>query len=336
MIVLVTGGAGFIGAHLCRRLLDEGHRVVALDNFDPFYDRAVKEEGIRDLMPQDAFALVEEDVTEPAAVAARLDALAARHAWPRLDAVVHLAAKAGVRPSLEDPAAYYRTNVLGTQAMLDVARRADARAFVLGSSSSVYGNNSKVPFAEDDPVDHPISPYAASKRAAELAAYTYHHLHGLPVHALRFFTVYGPRQRPDLAIHKFARQMLDGRPVTMYGDGSSSRDYTFVADIVDGVVRSLARLEAQREYEIINLGGSEPILLRDLIAALAEALEVEPDVQRLPTQPGDVQRTFADVRKAGALLGYAPSTPIAEGLRAFARWVKAYYGTSAGMRHVDQ
>jgi nucleoside-diphosphate-sugar epimerase len=315
MTILVTGGAGFIGAHLCRRLLNDGHRVVALDNFDPFYARSIKEEGVRGLRQHSDFALIEADVAEVEAHANRLKAHAP-------DAVVHLAAKAGVRPSLEDPVAYQRTNVVGTQAMLAVARRLGVNAFVLGSSSSVYGNNEKVPFSENDAVDHPISPYAASKRASELLAYASHHLYGLPVHALRFFTVYGPRQRPDLAIHKFARQMLDGRPVTMYGDGSSSRDYTFVGDIVDGIVRSLERLRERNEFEIINLGGSEPILLRDLIATLAEALDVTPRIKRLPTQPGDVKRTCADIAKAEDLLGYVAETPLAEGLRIFAAWIQ--------------
>jgi nucleoside-diphosphate-sugar epimerase len=319
MTVLVTGGAGFIGGHLCRRLLRDGHRVVALDNFDPFYDRSIKEDGIRDLMAHRAFTLVEGNILDTEFVVRRMAALGTP------DAIVHLAAKAGVRPSIEDPTGYQRTNVLGTQSMLEVARRLGAGAFVLGSSSSVYGNNDKVPFGEDDRVDAPISPYAASKRACELVAHTYFHLHDLPVHALRFFTVYGPRQRPDLAIHKFARQMLDGHPVTMYGDGTSSRDYTFVADIVDGIVRSLDRLREHAEYEIINLGGSEPILLRDLIATLADALEADPAVERLPTQPGDVRRTFADVAKAERLLGYAPQTPLAEGLAHFARWARAYH-----------
>jgi len=211
--------------------------------------------------------------------------------------------------------------------MLEFARQMDIRTFLFGSSSSVYGNNDKVPFAETDAVHHPISPYAASKRSGELLAHTYHHLYDMSVHCLRFFTVYGPRQRPDLAIHKFARQLLSGEPITMYGDGTTSRDYTFVDDIVDGVVRSLQRAHALEtpEYEIINLGGSETTQLRDLISGIGEALGIEPDIQRLPMQPGDVKRTYADISHAQELLGYDPQTPIDEGLRVFGAWVKAYY-----------
>lgn len=319
MHVLVTGGAGFIGGHLCRRLLHDGHRVTAVDNFDPFYPRAIKEEGVCDLLDRPAFRLVEADVLD-------LDALTDDLRDQHVAAVIHLAAKAGVRPSIVDPMAYHRVNTLGTQAALELARRLDVRAFLLGSSSSVYGNTARVPFTEEDPVARPISPYAASKRAAELAAHTYHHLYGLTVHALRFFTVYGPRQRPDLAIHKFARLMLAGQPITLYGDGTTSRDYTYVDDIVDGVVRSLQRAVAHPgAFEVINLGGSQPVALSALIATLAEALEVEPQIERLPMQPGDVQRTYADVSRARRLLGYEPHTPIQVGIERFAAWVRAYY-----------
>jgi nucleoside-diphosphate-sugar epimerase len=223
--------------------------------------------------------------------------------------------------------AYEQTNVGGTQSMLEVAQELDIDTFIYGSSSSVYGNNDKVPFAEDDPVREPISPYAATKRSGELLAHTFHHLYDITVHCLRFFTVYGPRQRPDLAIHKFARQLLTGQPITMYGDGSSSRDYTYVEDIVDGIAQSLdrARRCENPEYEIINLGGSETTQLKDLIAGIGEAMDIEPDVKQLPTQPGDVKRTYADISKAQDLLGYTPDTPIDEGLQKFADWVTAYY-----------
>ncbi|WP_258096166.1 NAD-dependent epimerase/dehydratase family protein [Salinibacter sp. 10B] len=199
--------------------------------------------------------------------------------------------------------------------------------FIYGSSSSVYGKNDKVPFAEDDPVREPISPYAATKRSGELLAHTFHHLYDMTIHCLRFFTVYGPRQRPDLAIHKFARQLLTDQPITMYGDGTSSRDYTYVADIVDGIVRSLRRAKSldEPEYEIINLGGSKTTQLKDLISGIAEAMDIEPEIEQLPTQPGDVKRTFADISKARDLLGYEPDTPIEEGLQKFADWVKDYY-----------
>lgn len=348
MRICVTGGAGFIGAHLCRRLLDEGHRVVAVDDFDPFYPRSIKEEGIRDLKAREGFTLLERDINETETLVETLG---------DLDAVIHLAAKAGVRPSIEDPLAYERANVAGTQSMLEVARRLGVDVFLFGSSSSVYGNNEKVPFSEEDPVGRPISPYAATKRAGELAAHTYHHLYDMTIHCLRFFTVYGPRQRPDLAIHKFARQLLAGRPITMYGDGSTSRDYTYVDDIVDGVVRSLERAvspgaggreaasrqaggsdAASRqagggdaaprqapEFEIINLGGSETTRLDELIAGIGEAMGIEPEIERLPRQPGDVERTYADVSRARELLGWEPRTTMEEGLEKFAEWARQYY-----------
>jgi len=319
MRICVTGGAGFIGGHLCRRLLNDGHRVTAIDNFDPFYPRAMKEESIANL-PSESFTLMETSICNTGTI---LQTLHARD----IDAIIHLAAKAGVRPSIEAPGAYEQVNVGGTQSMLEVAEQLDIDTFIFGSSSSVYGNNEKVPFAEDDPVRHPISPYAATKRSGELLAHTFHHLHDLTVHCLRFFTVYGPRQRPDLAIHKFARQLLTDQPITMYGDGTSSRDYTYVDDIVDGVVRSLHRatsLDAP-EYEIINLGGSETTQLKDLISGIADAMGRTPEIKQLPEQPGDVERTYADISKARDLLGYKPDTPIEEGLRRFADWVTTYY-----------
>jgi nucleoside-diphosphate-sugar epimerase len=319
MHICVTGGAGFIGGHLCRRLLNDGHRVTAIDNFDPFYPRTMKEEGIESF-PRERFTLIETNICNTDAI---LHALHARD----VDAIVHLAARAGVRPSIEAPMAYEETNVGGTQSMLEVAQEHDIDTFIYGSSSSVYGNNDKVPFAEADPVREPISPYAATKRSGELLAHTFHHLYDIHVHCLRFFTVYGPRQRPDLAIHKFARQLLTDQPITMYGDGTSSRDYTYVADIVDGIVRSLRRAKGldNPEYEIINLGGSETTQLKDLISGIAEAMEITPEIDQLPTQPGDVERTYADISKAQELLDWAPETPINEGLQKFADWVKAYY-----------
>ena len=319
MHVCVTGGAGFIGGHLCRRLLNGGHHVTAIDNFDPFYPRAMKEEGIEDF-PRERFTLIEADIGDTDAL---LQALHARS----VDAIVHLAARAGVRPSIEAPRAYEKTNVGGTQSMLEVAQELGIGTFIYGSSSSVYGTNDTVPFAEADPVGEPISPYAATKRSGELLAHTFHHLYGLTVHCLRFFTVYGLRQRPDQAIHRFARQLLTGQPITMYGDGTSSRDYTYVADIVDGIVRSLRRATSigTPEYEIINLGGAETTQLKDLISGIADAMGTTPDIQRLPEQPGDVERTYADISKARRLLGYAPDTPIREGLQVFADWVKDYY-----------
>jgi nucleoside-diphosphate-sugar epimerase len=319
MTVLVTGGAGFIGGHLCRRLLTEGYRVIAIDNFDPFYPRAIKEEGIGDL-PQQKFSLIETNVCNTGTI---LQSLHTRN----VDAIIHLAAKAGVRPSIEAPGAYERVNVGGMQSMLKVAQRLEVDTFLFGSSSSVYGNNDKVPFSEGDPVREPISPYAATKRSGELLAHTFHHLYDITVHCLRFFTVYGPRQRPDLAIHKFARQLLTDQPITMYGDGTSSRDYTYIDDIVAGVTSSLHRARGLEvpEYEIINLGGSETTQLRDLITGIGEALGIEPEIEQFPRPAGDVERTYADISKARELLGYEPDTPIEEGLEKFAGWVKAYY-----------
>jgi nucleoside-diphosphate-sugar epimerase len=317
MHVLVTGGAGFIGGHLCERLLRDGHAVTAVDNFDPYYARAQKEANVHAARTAPRFRLVEEDVRDAAVTTELL-------VRGDVDAVVHLAAKAGVRPSIEAPAAYYEVNVMGTQRLLEAARLGGVATFILGSSSSVYGDDAPVPFSEADRADRPISPYAASKRAAELQAHTYHHLYGMTVHALRFFTVYGPRQRPDLAIHKFARLLLRGEALPIYGDGSTSRDYTYVGDIVQGIVQSLARAEAHPgEYEVINLGHATPVRLDDLVTTLADALGVTPRLDFQPMQPGDVAHTYADVRKARRLLGYRPATPLREGLARFAAWMKA-------------
>jgi UDP-glucuronate 4-epimerase len=320
MHVLVTGGAGFIGGHLCRRLLKEGHAVSAVDNFDPYYDRELKEEGIADLTGRPHFHFYEQDINNTAFLRSVLEGRS-------LDAIVHLAAKAGVRASIDNPVGCAHANITGTQSMLECARQMEVDTFILGSSSSVYGNNEKVPFSEEDAVHHPISPYAASKRSGELLAHTYHHLYDMTVHCLRFFTVYGPRQRPDLAIHTFARQLLAGRPITMYGDGTSSRDYTYIEDILDGVVAALHRAHAQAnpEYEIINLGGSETTELLDLIHGLGDALGIDPKIEQQPMPPGDVKRTYADIAKAHKLLRYTPETPIEEGLKRFADWVQGYY-----------
>ncbi len=318
--ILVTGGAGFIGGHLCRRLLDIGHSVTAIDNFDPFYPRAIKEGGIRDLLTRSEFALIEADIND-------LEALSRDLHGAKIEAVVHLAAKAGVRPSIEDPVSYQKANIQGTLSVLELARRLEVKTFLFGSSSSVYGNNMKVPFSEGDPVEHPISPYAATKRAGELLAHTYHHLFGMTVHCLRFFTVYGPRQRPDLAIHKFARLLLDNQQIPMFGDGGSSRDYTFVSDIVDGVSRSLKRamLAATPEYQILNLGGNGTTRLSDLIVMLGQGLGVTPVINRLPREPGDVDHTWADVSRAHSLLGYKPEIQMEDGIRMFCDWLVDYH-----------
>jgi UDP-glucuronate 4-epimerase len=322
MQLLVTGGAGFIGSHLCERLVGQGHDVLAVDNFDPFYDPAIKRANLLALSGVPSFRLVEADIRD----LERLESAVAGVARGGVDVIVHLAARAGVRPSLEQPIEYSRTNVEGTTVLLELARRLEVKRFVFGSSSSVYGNNPKVPFAEDDPVDGPISPYAATKRAGELICHTYFHLYGISTICLRFFTVYGPRQRPDLAIHKFARLMAAGRPIPLFGDGSMSRDYTYVDDILEGVDGAI-RLTGGDEpvFEIINLGESRTTTTGDLIRQIGEALGVEPRIESFPPQPGDVERTFADVSKARRLLGYDPITPVELGLPRFVEWFRKEY-----------
>jgi UDP-glucuronate 4-epimerase len=314
--VLITGGAGFIGSLLAERLLDAGATVIGVDNFDPFYDPAQKRRNLADALRHPRFRLLELDCADLPALETALDDTA-------FDVVVHLAAKAGVRPSIQDPVSYMHANVVATQALLELARRRDVGRFVFGSSSSVYGNTSQVPFSETQPVDRPISPYAASKRACELLCHTHHHLYGLGVLSLRFFTVYGPRQRPDLAIRKFATLMLRGEPIPMFGDGATERDYTWVDDILDGVTAAIERTRTvPGELELINLGGSRTTSLARLIQLIGDALGVEPTIQRLPMQPGDVLRTWADVSRAEELLGYRPTTPIEEGIPRFARWIR--------------
>lgn len=310
--VLVTGGAGFIGSHVVERLLAAGRRVVAVDSFDDFYAPAVKRRNVRLALAHPAYTLVEADIRDEA----RMHDVAARH---DVDTIVHLAARAGVRPSIEQPLLYQSVNGTGTTVMLEVARRRRVKNFLFGSSSSVYGESGEVPFREDMRVDRPVSPYAATKKANEEIAFTYHHLYGLPVTCLRFFTVYGPRQRPEMAIHAFARAIGEGRPLTLYGDGSSSRDYTYVDDIVDGVVAALDRPQA---YEVVNLGGSRTTSLVDLVALLEARLGRRAIVERLPAQPGDVTITYADVSRAHRLFGYTPRVPIEQGLDRFARWLE--------------
>lgn len=319
MKVVVTGGAGFIGSHLCGELLDRGHRVVAVDAFDAFYDPAVKRGNVASLAGRGDFRLVEADVRDRAGMEAAVRAAGGEGS----DVVVHLAARPGVRPSIERPELYADVNVGGTTAVLELARSLGIGRFVFGSSSSVYGNNDRVPFSEDDPVERPISPYAATKRAGELLCHAYHHLYGMSVVCLRFFTVYGPRQRPDLAIHKFARLMADGAPVPLYGDGSTERDYTYVDDIVQGVLGAVDYTGSNPgAFEIVNLGESQTVPLRRLVELLAGSLGVTPRIERLPLQPGDVTRTYADVGKARRLLGYTPTTPIDAGIPLFVEWFR--------------
>ncbi|HSZ83049.1 MAG TPA: NAD-dependent epimerase/dehydratase family protein [Polyangia bacterium] len=321
MRVLVTGAAGFIGSHLSERLVARGDEVVGLDNFDAFYPRAVKERNVAALMASPRFSLVDGDVRAP-------DDLARAFAT-RPDVVVHLAALAGVRPSLADPARYADVNVLGTVRVTEAARAHGVRRLVFASSSSVYGLDSAPPFKESDPCLKPLSPYASTKRAGELGLFAAHHLYDLDVTCLRFFTVYGPRQRPDLAIHKFARLILAGKPIELYGDGTTSRDYTWIDDIIDGVVASLDQTgeageqgSAARAFRIYNLGGSRTTTLIGLVELLSDALGKKPVIEWRPEQPGDMKRTLADVSFVGRALGYAPRVPIEEGIARFAAWVK--------------
>jgi UDP-glucuronate 4-epimerase len=318
MKTIVTGGAGFIGSHLVDRLIADGGEVIVVDNFDPFYPRADKEANLAAALAHPRCRLAELDIRDGPAV----EALVARS---RPDAIVHLAARAGIRPSIADPRLYAEVNVVGTVAWLEGACRLEPRPrFVYASSSSVYGDRSDPPFREGDRVDRPVSPYAATKRACELLAHTFHHLHGLPVTGLRFFTAYGPRNRPDLAVAKFTRLIDRGEPVTMFGDGMTRRDYTYIDDIVDGIVRAIERCSSNALY---NLGRSDPIALREMIDMLAEALGKPARIRSLPEQPGDVRQTFADVSLAGSELGYSPQVPFREGIRRYIAWYRGTTGS---------
>jgi len=305
--VLVTGGAGFIGSHLVLALIDRGDAVSIVDNFDPFYPKRLKR---RALHPQ--ARLIEADIRDQEAMLRAFGEM-------KPDVVVHLAALAGVRPSLERPATYMDVNVRGTACVLEAAREAGTPRFVLGSSSSVYGAHAQAPFRETARVDAPESPYAASKVASEVLARTFHNLYGIEVAALRFFTVYGPRQRPDLAIHKFSRRMLAGQPLPFFGDGSTRRDYTWVDDIIAGVI---AACDVPLKFDVLNLGGAHTTSLAELVTLLEASLGVKAILDRQPAQPGDVPLTSADVSHSGEVLGYAPRTPIRAGLKQFVEWLR--------------
>jgi UDP-glucuronate 4-epimerase len=314
MKILLTGAAGFIASHLAESLLADGFEVVGLDNFDDFYDPAVKEENLSRARDHQGFSLVRGDIRD----SARLEDLP-----EDIETIVHIAAKAGVRPSILDPVAYYDVNVHGTLRLLEMARTRGIHRFLFASSSSVYGDNQRVPFSERDPVDHPISPYAATKRAGELLCHTYTHLHELTCLCLRLFTVYGPRQRPDLAIHRFARLLSQGEEIPLFGDGSSERDYTYVEDILSGIRGGLGWIQDNPGlHDIVNLGGSHPVALRDMARILGEELGIEPRIRHLPMQPGDVRRTYADIEKARRLWGYGPKWGFRDGVREFVAWFK--------------
>lgn len=321
--ILVTGAAGFIGSHACEALLARGATVIGLDNFDEFYSRATKEKAVAEVRAapgaRDRFTLVEADICD----ATTIHQLFADESGGGVTGVIHLAARAGVRPSLESPMRYARVNVEGTTVLLEAARRAGVKRFVIASSSSVYGNNRKVPFAETDDVSEPISPYAATKRACELMGHVFHRLYAMDVACLRFFTVFGPRQRPDLAIARFIELIRRDQPIHMFGDGSTSRDYTYIDDIIAGVLAAYQRI-AEHGYRIWNLGGNDPVTLRDMIATIARALDREPRVERRELQPGDVERTYADLSRSAAELGYKPATPFQEGVARQWAWAREH------------
>jgi len=312
MRVLVTGGAGFIGSHLVERLLDKGHEVLVLDDFDDYYDPALKRENVRAASASPRWRLMEGDIRDGALVERAFGDFA-----PEL--VVHLAARAGVRPSIELPLLYEEVNVKGTQILLEASRKTGVKKFLFASSSSVYGDDARVPFSESDPVERPVSPYAATKRAGELLGYTYWHLHGIAFWGLRFFTVYGPRQRPEMAIHKFTRLIDEGLEVPQFGDGSSRRDYTWIEDIIDGVEAAAERIDG---YEILNLGESKTTSLGDLIEMIARALGKPARIRKMPFQPGDVQATYADISRAAARIGYAPKCSVEAGIPRFVAWYR--------------
>ena len=313
MNFLVTGGVGFIGFHVCERLLTEGHAVWVFDDLNDFYDPQIKRRNLADLQAKAApFTFVFGDLCDR-------DGLDGLFAETRFDQVIHLAARAGVRPSLAQPALYQRVNVEGTVNLLEAARQSGVMKFTVASSSSVYGVNSRVPFSEADPIFHAISPYAASKLACEALGHVYHHVYGLDIAMLRFFTVYGPRQRPDLAIHKFARLIEAEKPIPVYGDGSTARDYTYVSDTLEGIMACTRQVFG---FEIFNLGESQTVTLSRLIELLERALGKQAIVDRQPLQPGDVPITYADISRARERLGYQPKVTIEEGIPRFVEWFR--------------
>ncbi len=313
MRILVTGGAGFIGSHLSGRLLKNGHEIAILDDLNDYYAPEFKRRNLASVQAAGACRVVEGDICD----SGRVDSLADEF---RPEAIVHLAARAGVRPSLEQPLLYERVNVGGTAVLLEAARRVGCGKFILASSSSVYGVANRIPFSEEDTSNLPISPYAATKLAAEKFCYTYSHLYGIQTVCLRFFTVYGPRQRPDLAIRKFMERIEAGQPIPLFGDGSMGRDYTFIEDIIDGVVASLG---LDTHYDVINLGNSSPVGLLDMVRTIEVALGKPARIEWNPDQPGDVPITFADISKAKRLLGYAPATPFERGIEQQAAWMRS-------------
>jgi UDP-glucuronate 4-epimerase len=308
--ILITGGAGFIGSHLVECLLEMGHYVTVIDNFNNFYSPQIKQGNIKNCLDHDFFNLIDGDIRDSEAVERAFYS-------PGCDEVIHLAAMAGVRPSVENPYLYQDVNLIGTANILEACRKFEVNKLILASSSSVYGNNKKVPFSEEDRVDHPASPYAATKRATELMASTYHNLYNLRIACLRFFTVYGPRQRPEMATYLFTEAILNNREITVFGDGQSRRDYTYISDIIDGITSCR---DIEFGYDIFNLGRSDTIKLLDLVGKLEKILNKKAKIRNLPTQPGDVEQTFADISKARDRFGFNPRISIDEGLTRFVEW----------------
>ena len=310
MNILVTGAAGFIGSHVCENFINQNNTVVGIDNFDPFYSRKIKNLNLEQLLLNNKFRFYETDIKNK-------EALNSIFSSNKIDKVIHLAAKAGVRPSIDSISEYYEVNVNGTVNLLESMRNNGVSKMLFASSSSIYGNNVKVPFAENDPVDHPISPYASTKKSGELLCHVYSHLYNFDITCLRFFTVFGPRQRPDLAIHKFTKLIDEGIPVPFYGDGNTSRDYTYIDDIVNGISCALNTVDG---YRIYNLGESRVINLKSLVEIIEKLLGKKAVLKFLPLQPGDVKTTYADISKAKKEIGYAPKFDIESGIREFINW----------------
>ena len=312
----ITGGAGFIGSTLSQKLIEQGNKVVAIDNFCEFYNPNIKENNVKQLLKNENFKLYRADIRDRQAIKKIFDE-------NKIDIVMHLAAMAGVRPSIENPILYQEVNCMGTQNILEEMKEHEIKNGVFASSSSVYGNCKEVPFREDMVVDFAISPYAATKKANEVMAHVYHKLFNMNIIMLRFFTVYGPKQRPDLAINKFTRLMLEEKEIPMFGDGTTSRDYTYIDDIVDGIIKSCQYcMDNKAVYEILNIGNSSPTTLKEMIDTIGQALGIEPKIQQLPMQPGDVDRTYADISKAKKLIGYEPKTTFKQGIENFVKWYK--------------
>lgn len=312
----ITGGAGFIGSNLTERLLNENHKVVVIDNFCNFYDPKIKEKNVENFLSNNNYWLYRGDIRN-------INLLEHIFQQNKIDVIIHLAAMAGVRSSIENPILYQEVNVIGTQNVLEVAKKYHVKNLLLASSSSVYGNSTKIPFQEDTVTDFVISPYAASKKANEVMAHVYHKLYQMNIIMLRFFTVYGPRQRPDLAISKFVKLIQENQEIPMYGNGNTARDYTYIDDVIEGIIKAISYVQKNSDvYEVINIGNANPICLTKTIEIMSKELNINPRIKKYPIPPGDVERTFADISKAQKLLGYKPNTSFEEGIHYFVEWYK--------------